>query len=395
MDLIADAITGAGRTAGLFGGIMEGAKDKIGEVKKEHPKSAKVVDAMINGPPKMLGAMKSMAGKGAGIAGVSLSVSSLLRQSQLFTGIIGAFFQVVGGFIDVLLAPFMPFFAKVIGALGAKIPIFQEYVQKIYNWIAENIFPIIAKWAGYIWEGLKVVWDVIKVIWDAAKPLIDSLWQSFKDNLLPIIKGIGSFIKDTIFPIIKEIIKIYMMIVDKVLWPILSKVLWPIFKIIAKLYVEYIKLIWKLIGFLWEYVGKYIFKAVGWLLGFFPPMLRAFGDFLEGFLEFKWLKKGLAEILEFFANIVNSLAGFSVFGKKPFASLAGLGDNLDGLVSTLRDPGTNATSKLEVVVKTDNGSQIEQQTQFDMMQGEQKAVDAASEWNIDETSFEKPVISLT
>ena len=107
-------------------------------------KGKKVMDAML-GLPKT---MKSVAGKGLGIAGVSLSVSSLLRQSQLFTGTIGALFQVVGGFVDVILAPFMPYFAKMIGKLGTYIPVVQEYAIKVHDWLAKNVFPFLSKVAG-------------------------------------------------------------------------------------------------------------------------------------------------------------------------------------------------------------------------------------------------------
>jgi hypothetical protein len=102
---------------------------------------------------------KKMLGKGMGMTGISLSLSSLLRQSQIFTGTIGAVFQILGGFIDVILAPFMPILGKVIQMLGAQIPRVRDLAQKGYDWLEQNVFPVLT-------EGF----DFLKKIWDKMSP---------------------------------------------------------------------------------------------------------------------------------------------------------------------------------------------------------------------------------
>ena len=82
-------------------GAAAGAGQEDGNGKDEQPKS------FFN---KMGGAVKS----GLKGAGIQFGVASLLKQSQLFTGFIGSIFQIVGGMIDLMLAPLMPIFIPVL-----------------------------------------------------------------------------------------------------------------------------------------------------------------------------------------------------------------------------------------------------------------------------------------
>lgn len=74
--------------------------------------------------------------------GVDFTLRSLLKQSQLFTGTFGAFFQIVGAFIDVILTPFMPLIIPVIKKLASWIPTIKDDAQKLFNWI-KGIFKIV------------------------------------------------------------------------------------------------------------------------------------------------------------------------------------------------------------------------------------------------------------
>ena len=218
--MLASIIMGAGRTANLFGATGGSDGDESSDKKPTGP-AKKVMGAILETPK----AIMKMAGKGLGMAGISLSVSSLLRQSQLFTGTIGALFQVLGGFVDVILPPFMPYLAKFIGKMGQYIPIVQEYAQKVHDWLAENIFPIIAQWAGYIWDAIKIVWGYIKEAWDWLSALpwgdyiksfwdfaveigtniwgkIQEIWDIIGPKIADVISTVWGFIKETIWPIV-------------------------------------------------------------------------------------------------------------------------------------------------------------------------------------------------
>ena len=101
----------------------------------------------VIGMPKLA---KGLLSKGMGILGINIGISALLRQSQIFTSTLGALFQILGGFVDVILAPFMPLFAKIIQMLGDKIPWVAEMAQKGFDWLEGNVFPIIKNLFGII-----------------------------------------------------------------------------------------------------------------------------------------------------------------------------------------------------------------------------------------------------
>ena len=54
--------------------------------------------------------------------GVQVTMSAMLKQSQIFTGILGSLFSLFGTFIDVILAPFVPAIAKGIRYIASLTP---------------------------------------------------------------------------------------------------------------------------------------------------------------------------------------------------------------------------------------------------------------------------------
>ena len=220
--------SGVGRASAFAAGGGSGTE---GTPATQTGKTKKITDVIL-GLPKTL---KNVAGKGLGIAGVSLSLSSLLRQSQLFTGTIGALFQVVGGFIDVILAPFMPYFAKAIGKLGTYIPVVQEYAVKVHDWLAKNVFPFISKIAGGVGSSLKGIWDFAK----------STLW--------PIIEAYSKYVK--------------MMFV--------------------RIYIPLAKGIWEFFKFMFEPVGRFL-NGLKWIMGYIPQAIEFITNYLDNILSFQW-----------------------------------------------------------------------------------------------------------
>ena len=92
--------------------------------KEEQPKS------FFN---KMGGAVKS----GLKGAGIQFGVASLLKQSQLFTSFAGSLFQIVGGMIDLMLAPLMPIFIPVLKFLAKMMPGVRVTATAIANKLIE------------------------------------------------------------------------------------------------------------------------------------------------------------------------------------------------------------------------------------------------------------------
>ena len=74
-------------------------------------------------------------------AGVSFGVSSLLKQSQIFTSYVGSIFQILGGMIDMLLGPLMPIFIPVLKLLAKMMPGFRA----VGEWVADKVTTIAEK----------------------------------------------------------------------------------------------------------------------------------------------------------------------------------------------------------------------------------------------------------
>ena len=204
----------------------------------------------LAGPTQLMGLPKKLLSKGMGMMGINLSLSTLLRQSQLFTGILGALFQILGGFVDVILMPFMPFFTKAIQLLAAQIPKVREIAQKVFNWLNTNVFPVIKKGMDWIWgkiqpgldwvtehmpeikdkimEFVNSAGEVLTPVVDKAKEIVTDVWGWFKTHLLPTLeaaffmildmgKVAWAFLKDDAWPVLKNIFNNLKTIIEGVL----------------------------------------------------------------------------------------------------------------------------------------------------------------------------------
>ena len=382
--MLASIIMGAGRTANLFGATGGSDGDESSDKKPTGP-AKKVMGAILETPK----AIMKMAGKGLGMAGISLSVSSLLRQSQLFTGTIGALFQVLGGFVDVILAPFMPYLAKFIGKMGQYIPIVQEYAQKVHDWLAENIFPIIAQWAGYIWDAIKIVWGYIKEAWDwlSALPWGDYI-KSFWDFAVEIGTNIWGKIQeiwDIIGPKIADVRSTVWGFIKETIWPIVES-LWGLFKVVSdKILFPLIKLGFKFYGFLWDYVGKPIFKVLGFLLKDVPASIDSITNFIAAFFEFQWLKNMIATILDGILWLTTAI------GKIPMVNTDEAQKKYQAAITKLRGEdadGGKVQFRFEQTTVIDGLAEPPQQEVYDLMNRKSILEEKKVEINLESNALE-------
>ena len=77
--------------------------------------------------------------------GINVGISSILKQSQIFTGTIGSIFQIFGALVDVILAPFLPIIVPIIRLLGNLIPAIHKTINGIINWYDNNISPMLTE----------------------------------------------------------------------------------------------------------------------------------------------------------------------------------------------------------------------------------------------------------
>tara|TARA_R110002020_G_C16287345_1_gene772182 strand:+ start:649 stop:2376 length:1728 start_codon:yes stop_codon:yes gene_type:complete len=122
------------------------AEELILKIQNAGDKATKNGNGETDKQPK--GFVKNMQGAvqgGLKKAGVSFTVGALLKQSQLFTSFMGSIFQIVGGMIDLMLAPLMPIFIPVLKFLAKMMPGVRITATAIANKLIE-IGTTIATW---------------------------------------------------------------------------------------------------------------------------------------------------------------------------------------------------------------------------------------------------------
>ena len=71
--------------------------------------------------------------------GIQVGVAALLKQSQIFTGVLGTIFQILGAMVDVVLAAFMPLIIPALRTMANSIPQIQQKAQEIKEWIERAV----------------------------------------------------------------------------------------------------------------------------------------------------------------------------------------------------------------------------------------------------------------
>ena len=79
----------------------------------------------------------------AQLIGIQFTLSVLLKSSQIFTNTLGALFTILGGFIDLTLAPPMPLFASVLQYLAGMFPAYNRFIQSTMSRAASGIMNIV------------------------------------------------------------------------------------------------------------------------------------------------------------------------------------------------------------------------------------------------------------
>jgi hypothetical protein len=228
---------------GLGSIIKEGAKSTFGPMVKDVATAGTVATRGVKKVGGAIGDSKigqwgkefTKQGKSvAKMAGVNLNIASLLRQSQLFTGVVGMIFQIIGAFIDILLIPFMPLVTMSMRMLAKLLPpmmkvaLFLNSIVQVYADLLESLYTFIFTWAGKLmtefWKGLnhlgRLIWDEgLKKLWDwlvnrgkewiayfktlpasfkasfiAAKDSIISFFTAIPDAISGILSSVGEFV---------------------------------------------------------------------------------------------------------------------------------------------------------------------------------------------------------
>ena len=249
---------------------------------------------------------KGIMSKTMGLMGINMSASSMLKQSQLFTGFLGAFFQIIGAFVDVLLAPMMPFLFKVLGWFTKLLPVW-SFLAKTFWWTIKAIF--IVKFLGpilvilgiflLVWGAIKYVWPWMKDFWDNTlkKVFTKEFWVGMKD-------GIVDWWNDKVQPEIDVAIESFLLLVGLVtsVWDMAYEFF-------------FVK-----IG---SPIAEYVRNAWGWIQGcgigrFFGSIVDTGMSLIKGFFTFDWLKdlfwKAMGWVESAYRTVGNLIKGAPLLG---------------------------------------------------------------------------------
>jgi len=164
------------------------------------PEGKKDLRSLVSNVGRITSGFKQALSKKAGLVGINFGLASLLKQSQLFTGFIGSIFQIVGGFIDVVLAPFMPFAFKLLGYVAKIIPVVQEKLTAFSEWIggiweaSDGIGDFLGNLAA---ESYMVLANTLSDLWSKMLnydwgALVTRIYQEFETYTSNLVDGLGN-----------------------------------------------------------------------------------------------------------------------------------------------------------------------------------------------------------
>jgi len=170
----------SGQTAG---GIISQAKQKL------------LQNALVRYPRELVKETQKMSKSLLGRLGIQFSIASILKQSQIFTGVLGSVFQILGAMVDVFLAPLMPFFIRTLRGMVSFIPYVQEKGEQFAAWIegvAAESTGILHFLELTLTGALKNILDEIKdVALEMGKNFVEKLGQNERFRHFAIDVGAG------------------------------------------------------------------------------------------------------------------------------------------------------------------------------------------------------------
>jgi len=152
--------------------------DALGEIRKSTSQFAKDMGSQ---PRWWTKALKTM--------GVQMSLSGILKQSQVFTSTLGSLFQILGAFVDVILAPWIPVIIPVLRKFALQMPRVRQWAQNFKDWVVDDAWP----WVQRKWKSFNENWKVFSDTvgsWD----WWTSLPATFVDLLISKLKGLWNFV---------------------------------------------------------------------------------------------------------------------------------------------------------------------------------------------------------
>lgn len=173
------AVMGAmssGVASAAGGGMASGMAGRAASAVMSSTKQKAMQDGIIKGPKSMRATAQKSLQK---MTGIQVSTGAIAKQSQLLSGVMGAMFQIFGGFVDIMLMPLMPIFTKLLVWMASGIPKLAGLVDRITGYFKD----VWARSNG-IMEFLGRLWgDLLKQLY---KFVLGLLWEIVKFAINPI-----------------------------------------------------------------------------------------------------------------------------------------------------------------------------------------------------------------
>ena len=125
--------------------------------------------------------------------GINLGIASILKQSQIFTGILGTIFQILGALVDVILAPFLPIIVPALKVMAENIPQIRDKAEQIVGTVVKVVSAIAS---GIAWVMNLLPGKIGSVIKDIVQYWILGLFLArlfgFHKQFIAVTKTIGA-----------------------------------------------------------------------------------------------------------------------------------------------------------------------------------------------------------
>jgi len=153
----------------LLGGADKNVKEQVGILADIRKNSGQFAKSLGGQPKWWTKALKTM--------GIQMGIAGILKQSQIFTSTLGSLFQILGAFVDVMLAPWIPVIVPGLRKLANQVPKMRIAAQKFFEWATGSAWPWIKKiynfltkdllnvswWTGWVGTALGSIWRDIKI----------------------------------------------------------------------------------------------------------------------------------------------------------------------------------------------------------------------------------------
>jgi hypothetical protein len=120
------------------------------------------------------------------LIGVQFTLAALLKNSQIFTNTTGALFQILGGFIDLTLAPLMPLFAQFLSYMAGQFPAYNRMIAAVAPRVVD-IITSIGRGIGRIYASVAAIGAPVFSLFDK-----DGVSADGRLSLNDIIQGLGA-----------------------------------------------------------------------------------------------------------------------------------------------------------------------------------------------------------